>query len=284
MKKITLLMFAFAATFAYNANAQSNATNTEIVLTQNTDEVFDGAGVACSGSDNWWFREYVLADEGVTTDVMVTGVEFAVSQMAANEEFEVYAFEYAGFPSGFDILSPPAAIASGILEVTPGEVGIKVRAEFDVPAVVSAGSTVVVAVVQPFADGNVLFLGATSGETKESFLASEGCEITEPATVAEIGFPEAYHLVNLVVDDALSVGDVLAENVSIYPNPTTDVFNVQLPSNVVVNSSSVVDILGKTTGATYSNGVVDVNSLETGVYFLNLDTNFGTYTQKVVKQ
>lgn len=277
-------MFAIVASFAFNANAQES-TNDEIILSQNTDEVFAGAGVSCPGGDNWFMREYVLADEGITTDVTLLGVEFAVETMSFDAEFEVYAFEYAGFPSGFDILNPPAPVSSGIITVTMAEAGMKVRALFDDPAVVSAGSAIIVAVVQPFMDGNQLFLGATLGETKESYLASENCGITEPDTVGSVGFPDAFHLVNLVVDDEIiSVNDILAENVSIYPNPATSVLNVKLPSNVEVTSSSLVDILGKTTGVVYSNGEMNVSSLSPGIYFLNLDTNFGTYTQKVIKQ
>lgn len=279
MKKITLLMFAMVASFAFNATAQSDAPNAEVILTQSVGEVLTNGGVSCGGSDNWWMREYVL-DQSLT----LTGVQFSAFAIDFDEEFEVYAFAYTGFPAGFDITAPPAALASGFLTVTAGDAGVIVTANFDTPVVANAGTSIVVAVVQPFADGNNIFLGTTDEDTKESYLGSEACGLAEPDTVTNVGFPGAKHLVNLVGDDALSVGDVLAGNVSVYPNPTTDIFNVSLPSNVVVNSSSVVDILGKTTGVGYNNGQVNVTSLSTGVYFLKLDTNFGTYTQKVIKQ
>lgn len=257
---------------------------TELILSQNTDDVFLNTGVSCPGGDNWWMRSYTLSEEGITGDVMVTGVQFAVQNLGFAEELEIYAFDYPGFPSGFDILNPPAFIASGTIEVGPADIGILLTANFDAPALATASSNIVIAVVQPNISGNQMFLGATAAETKESYLAAENCGITEPETVAAVGFPDAKHLVNLVVDTALSVNEVLAGNVAVYPNPTTDVFNVQLPSNVVVNASSLVDVLGKTTGVVYSNGQMDVSALAPGVYFLNLDTNFGAYTQKVVKQ
>lgn len=273
-------MSLFMASVAVQAQS-----GTEVVLSQNTDEVFLNTGVSCPGGDNWYMRDYKLSEEGVTEDVMVVGIQFAVQNLSFAEELEVYAYDYAGFPGGFDILNPPTAIASATVEVGPADIGIKKTVYFDTPVQVSASSNVIVAVVQPFISGNQLFLAATAAETKTSYLAAENCGITEPAPVGDVGdFEDARHLINLVVDTTLSVNDVLAGNVSVYPNPSSDVFNVQLPSNVVVNSSSLVDVLGKTTGVVYSNGQMNVSALAPGVYFLNLDTNFGSYTQKVVKQ
>lgn len=277
MKKITLIMSLFMASVAVQAQ-------TEIVLSQNTDEVFLNTGVSCPGGDNWYMRDYKLSEEGVTTDVKVVGVQFAVQNLSFAEELEVYAYDYAGFPGGFDILNTPTPIASATVEVGPADIGIKKTVYFDTPVQVSADSNIIVAVVQPFISGNQLFMAATAGETKPSYLAAENCGITEPETVGAVGFPDAKHFINLIVDTTLSVNEVLAGNVSVYPNPSSDVFNVQLPSNVVVNSSSLVDVLGKTTGVVYSNGQMNVSALAPGVYFLNLDTNFGSYTQKVVKQ
>ena len=261
------------------------AQDTEVVLTQNTDEVFTNNGVSCPGGDNWWIREYNMNESGITNG-FVTNVEFAVMSLSFDEELEFYAFDYPGFPAGFDILNPPTAIASGTIEVGPADAGIKLRAAFDIPGAINADSNIIIAIVQPFQSGNQMFMAATGADTKESYLASENCGITEPDLVSNVGdgFPEAKHFINLVLDTSLSVNDVLSGNVAIYPNPTTDVFNVQLPSNVVVNSSSLVDVLGKTTGVVYSNGEMNVSALAPGVYFLKLDTNVGSYTQKVVKQ
>jgi len=101
------------------------------------------------------------------------------------------------------------------------------------------------------------------------------------ALIAE-SFPSfAWHMTN---EPKVSVGDNIAEMVSIYPNPTTDVFNIQLPASVEVISSSLVDVTGRTTGVEYNNGQMNVSALAQGVYFLNLETSHGSLTQKVVKQ
>ncbi len=101
------------------------------------------------------------------------------------------------------------------------------------------------------------------------------------ALIAE-SFPSfAWSMTN---EPKVSVGDNIAEMVAIYPNPTTDVFNIQLPASVEVISSSLVDVTGRTTGIEYNNGQMNVSSLAQGVYFLNLETSHGSLTQKVVKQ
>lgn len=281
MRKITLIAVAIFMGWSFQTTAQED----EMVLSQNIGEALTNQGVACPGGDNWWIRSYDLSEYGLAGDVMITGMEIALSQIAYEEEFEFYAFEHPGFPVGFDILDPPAPVATGYADLGPDDMGVITRITFDAPYQAAADATIVVAMVQPFVSGNNTFIMTTDAETHPSYLAADNCGITEPETVGDVGFPDSMHVVNLVVDtEVVSVGDVLQGNVAVYPNPTTNVFNIQLPSNVVVNTSSLVDVLGKTTGVTYSNGTMNVSALAPGVYFLNLETNMGTYTQKVVKQ
>lgn len=84
--------------------------------------------------------------------------------------------------------------------------------------------------------------------------------------------------------ETIGIEDNLAESVSVYPNPATSVLNISLPSNIEVKNSSLIDMLGRTTGVVYSNGEMNISNLAPGVYFLNLETTAGSYTQKVVKQ
>ncbi|MGJ8666749.1 MAG: T9SS type A sorting domain-containing protein [Patiriisocius sp.] len=88
----------------------------------------------------------------------------------------------------------------------------------------------------------------------------------------------------MAFDEVLSNGSNLVENVNIFPNPATDVLNVSVPSNVTIESATLVDILGKNTGATISNGQVDISALASGVYILNVNTNLGSLTHKVIKK
>lgn len=288
MRKITLMMFALVASFAFNVNAQ-DATQVEMVLTQTSGAIGDG-GVACGDQaagttgDNYYMRSYNLADAGVAGLVQVVGIEFFVQSATGETELQVLVYDYPGFPAGFDVTNLPTPLASAALEVDPSMVGTLQRVDFDTAGIADETSTIVAVVFEPDGQVAAFYLGTAAEETQTSYLASVACEIEAPAPVAAIGFPEAKHVINLVIDDALSVGQNLSEMVSIYPNPATSVLNIKLPSNVEVQTSSLVDVLGRSTGVVYGNGEMNVSALAAGVYFLNLETNLGTYTQRIVKQ
>ncbi|WP_432412957.1 T9SS type A sorting domain-containing protein [Rasiella sp. SM2506] len=84
--------------------------------------------------------------------------------------------------------------------------------------------------------------------------------------------------------DILSVGDNLSNLVSIFPNPASDVLNVKVPTGVSVQSVTMYDVLGKDTGLRLSNGTINTSNLARGVYILNIATDRGTLTEKIVKQ
>ncbi|MCG2418123.1 T9SS type A sorting domain-containing protein [Aequorivita sp. F47161] len=281
MKKITLMMFALATSFAVSAQ--------EMVLTQTSGAITD-AGVACGDSgagttgDNYYMRSYNLAEGGVTGNVSLTGIEFYVGSATGTTGLEVMIFDEVAFPTGFDVTNLPTPLATGEITVDSGMIGTLVRAEFDTPAAANQDSNIVAVIFEADGQTTAFYLGTAETETYTSYLASVACSLNSPTPVADIGFPDSKHVIDLVIDDALSVGENLADKVAIYPSPATDVLNVKLPSNVVVESSSLVSILGKTTGVTLSNGVMNVSGIAPGVYFLNLVTNMGTYTQKVIKQ
>lgn len=287
MKKITIMMFALAA-FTFSANAQ-DATTAELVLSQTSGAVGDG-GVACGDSgagttgDNLYIRNYVLDDYGVFEPVSITGVEFFVSTASGETELQVAIYDYVGFPLGFEASALPTPLASVNMTIDDSMVGTLVRAEFDTPAVGFPGSHIQ-AVVHEF-DGQSaqFYLGTAEEETAASYLASLACGIDEPVTVSNVGFPDAKHVINLVTDDELSVGQNLSEIVSVHPNPTTDILNIAIPSSVEVTNVSMFDVLGKNTGVSYSNGVINTSSLSKGVYILNIETTSGNLTQKIVKQ
>jgi len=82
----------------------------------------------------------------------------------------------------------------------------------------------------------------------------------------------------------LAVSDNLADLVNIYPNPATTTINLDVPANVEITSVALYDVLGKNTGATLTNGTIDVSNLARGVYILNVKSTQGTLTQKVIKR
>ncbi|MEX0995534.1 MAG: T9SS type A sorting domain-containing protein [Flavobacteriaceae bacterium] len=86
------------------------------------------------------------------------------------------------------------------------------------------------------------------------------------------------------VCEVLSINDNLLSLVSVYPNPTSDILNIKVPSSVEIISVSLYSMLGKNMGTSVTNNTLDISNLTKGVYFLNLETNQGSLTQKVVKK
>jgi len=82
----------------------------------------------------------------------------------------------------------------------------------------------------------------------------------------------------------LGIEDNLADLINIYPNPATTHINVDFPASIEILDVALYDILGKNTGAVLVNGIIDVSNISRGVYILNVKTDQGTLSQKVIKR
>ncbi|MGO1728449.1 MAG: T9SS type A sorting domain-containing protein [Flavobacteriaceae bacterium] len=87
-------------------------------------------------------------------------------------------------------------------------------------------------------------------------------------------------------ETALAVaGDFdLAEMVSVYPNPTSDFVQLNLPSDIEISSVQLFDLLGQKIAVEINNQKIDLSSYTDGVYMLNIKTNQGELTKKIIKK
>lgn len=88
-------------------------------------------------------------------------------------------------------------------------------------------------------------------------------------------------------NSTLSVSDVNTveaskRNISVYPNPTSDVLNIKTDSKI--NAVSVVDLTGKNVNVRLDGDKVDVRSLPAGAYLINVETEDGISTEKFIKK
>lgn len=87
-------------------------------------------------------------------------------------------------------------------------------------------------------------------------------------------------------DEVLSVDDSVIEGLTVSPNPTDGIVNINLPSNQTIDAIYVYDIIGRE--VMYFNTAVvsmDLSNLSTGVYIAQFTTTEGaTQTVRVVKQ
>lgn len=272
MKKITLLFSALFITALSQAQVMTiTHSTTQNIVPNNT--------VACPTEPTNYLRVFDLPNEfGVTTDFQITAVEFGVEavETSGTVPLNIYIADETD-----PTVASLTLVYSGDADAAAGDVGTVVSHTLTDAITIPAGSIFVVELAEAV-DGIVFRIGSNiGGETAPSWLVSDTCGA---GTVDSFGFDNDY-VVNVVGEAMiLAVGDNLAALSSVYPNPMGDVLNVKLPSNVQVTSATLVDALGRNTGAVLVNGLMNTANLSTGVYVLTVNTaENGSLTQKVIK-
>jgi hypothetical protein len=82
----------------------------------------------------------------------------------------------------------------------------------------------------------------------------------------------------------LGVNDNALSQISIYPNPATTVINVEVPGSIEINAVVLFDVLGKRMNTSLVNGQINIAELSNGVYLMQIETNEGTITRKMLKR
>jgi uncharacterized repeat protein (TIGR01451 family) len=87
---------------------------------------------------------------------------------------------------------------------------------------------------------------------------------------------------------ALGVTDVAQYIFSLYPNPANDSMTIQLQQHMPVGTIAIFNLLGqkvKTISPLFDNGVmtIDVSDLNSGTYFIQLQSGNGKTTKKLIK-
>lgn len=281
MKKITLFTLSLML---------SLVTQAQTLLTQSVDPVtVSVGGVACWNggtgeySENSFFRVYDLADFGVSGSFEISEVQYG--QGSADEGKLIILNIYTA--SSTDLTSATLTFVGGTDHVSSSADDLSL-VSVPLNVTIPAGSIVVFEVNAPSSGTNIgetYFPGFNAaGENDDSYLQAVDCGLVTPNTTTSIGVPDNQYVMNVVGDEVLSVGDILSEVVSVFPSPATTVLKIKVPSNIEIKGASLYDVLGKAVGVVYSDGEMNVSGIEPGIYILNLETNFGSYTQKVIKQ
>lgn len=91
----------------------------------------------------------------------------------------------------------------------------------------------------------------------------------------------------VVTAETLSVNNHLASQFSVFPNPATNVININNADNILVNGVEIIDINGRTVKSAKFDGVsnaqINISDLATGMYMMNIASDKGTTTKKIVK-
>jgi len=89
-----------------------------------------------------------------------------------------------------------------------------------------------------------------------------------------------------ITTTALSVKDNTLASLSVYPNPSNGIVNISNANNLIIDSVSITDLNGRTVKQ-FSNNVTDqinISDLSTGMYLMNISTDQGSVTKKIVKK
>lgn len=86
----------------------------------------------------------------------------------------------------------------------------------------------------------------------------------------------------IISSSTLSTEETGKTQLKIYPNPATDVININTQDKIV--SAVIYDISGKELKVNINNKQINVTALKNGLYILKIVTDKGTYNQKFIKQ
>lgn len=317
MKK-QLLIGAFALASFFTAQAQVSYSFEESEgFTVGSLTVDEETG---EGQNGWFaqnpFSEIISTDatDGSnslfigTSNVPQTNQFFAVSptfnNVAGNIDFS-YDVKISAFAEGastFMVALESAAdemVTSRLLltadgrwayvnEDAEGELGYYYLGTIDgetfTPFIAEAGTWYNVRVEHNFADGFISFY------VDDVLLGESVVWAASTADVFIAGSDNASSTItidNVVIDgsETAGVNENILANLSVYPNPTSDVVNVSV--DALVSNVAIADLNGRTVKTVKFDGVsnasVNVSDLASGVYMMTVSSDKGTTTKKIVK-
>lgn len=98
---------------------------------------------------------------------------------------------------------------------------------------------------------------------------------------------DSVSLDDVVVNGTFGVNEVLSSNFTTFPNPANDIISLTNSNNVSVESIVISDINGRTVKNVNFTNVdqiqFNVSDLNSGVYFMNINTNEGKAVKKFIK-
>lgn len=90
-----------------------------------------------------------------------------------------------------------------------------------------------------------------------------------------------------VTQAALSTNEFLASQLKVYPNPSNNFVTISTDANVMFNQVSLTDLNGRTVKIVELNGdssaQINISDLAAGVYMMNINSDQGSLTKKIIK-
>ena len=100
------------------------------------------------------------------------------------------------------------------------------------------------------------------------------------------GATHALLIDNFSVTQVLSNNTFVESKIGVYPNPVNDAFVIENNESLTITSLTISDINGRTVKNINVNSIgneINISELNSGIYFLNIATDNGTATKKIIK-
>jgi len=123
------------------------------------------------------------------------------------------------------------------------------------------------------------FSGDQSGRSVS--LSSDGMRLAIGAPYNGVNGKNSGHVRVYDISGILSTNEFVSQNFNIYPNPTSDILNINFENNLVLQEVTIYNNLGQMV-KTATENVINVSSLAKGLYFVEVTTNQGKATKKVI--
>lgn len=299
---MTLRMILFSLTvIAFGINS-TVAQETEITLTSNTSQDIVPGSIACSDSStgvvsqNHYLKKFDLTELRVADEFDIYSFQFGIQSVHSargfgpnlNLEIKLWQTKATDFPATWGSGDYNELISKSI-NVTNETDGTIVTIDFDYPLTVEADDIIIAQVSNNGLEGQTFYIGSNNAtDHQPSYIMAQGCNLLTPTPVSSIGFPDMNIVMNLNgIGAMLGVQDEVAEaDLTLYPNPTSDQFNIT-SANEIIKSISVIDMTGRTIQTIKANSLsqnVNVSNLPRGIYLIQVDLETGKAVKKLIKK
>ncbi|MEH6538023.1 MAG: choice-of-anchor J domain-containing protein [Psychroserpens sp.] len=293
---ITATGDVFPQNYEYFISVDANDVPTpsaDYTITHNFgSSVSQAQGFTCGPNDRI-ARHFELATFGVITPIDLVSIDIGVFQNDIAQTITVNVYEADGtFPTGFD---PGTATVLGTEDfaLDPINVGnanfmAELRSyNFTTPILVPSTVThIVVEYVVPNPVGANFLPAQGAGTGQPGYFGTDGCGgLPITATADSFGQNYEYFIALNANESTLSNSEFdLDKDLLVYPNPTTEVINIKLNSNNSINNVRLFDILGAAHNIDLINNQINVSSLSSGLYILQVETTNGMLVKRIIKK
>lgn len=132
--------------------------------------------------------------------------------------------------------------------------------------------------------GNDIFGEASLDYSGRSVsLSSDASTLTIGASRNDANGSDSGHARVYDLTPLLSVNDFALPKISLFPNPATEEFTIQLPEGIELEVVTIYNSLGELVN-TINSRTISTSKLSTGIYYVEINTNKGKATKKLVIQ